>query len=225
MMHCCRKVGSNNLWIRTSQNVYPDENEKGKWFVKSTNNTYGPFDYVINALWEGRISIDQKAGMKISGTWTNRYRQSIFLRTTKPFDLQTVCINTGPFGNIMNYNDRDFYLSWYPAGLMFESSAIEPPSIPKQDETGKQKIMETMICELGKLFPNLQSIEGCIEQADLHGGWVFAQGQGGLSDPKSGLHRRSEFGITRKGNYISVDTGKYSTAPWLARKIADMVLE
>ena len=55
----------------------------------------------------------------------------------------------------------------------------------------------------------------------LEGGWVFAAGQGRLSDPQATLHRRSDFGITRLGSYISVDTGKYSTAPWLARRLAD----
>ena len=58
----------------------------------------------------------------------------------------------------------------------------------------------------------------------LEGGWVYAAGQGALSDPASSLHRRNEFGIVRLGSYISVDTGKYSTAPWMARKIADSVM-
>jgi hypothetical protein len=55
----------------------------------------------------------------------------------------------------------------------------------------------------------------------VEGGWVFAAGGGNLSDPDSALHRRADFGITRRGGYVSLDTGKYSTAPWLARHIAD----
>jgi hypothetical protein len=31
--------------------------------------------------------------------------------------------------------------------------------------------------------------------------------------------------MKRAGTYISVDTGKYSTAPWLARKIAAGLVE
>jgi hypothetical protein len=30
-------------------------------------------------------------------------------------------------------------------------------------------------------------------------------------------------GIARRGAYVSVDTGKYSVAPWLALQIADMI--
>ena len=52
---------------------------------------------------------------------------------------------------------------------------------------------------------------------------MFAAGQGSLADPRSSLHRRSDFRIARKGSYFSVDTGKYSTAPWLAKQLADQI--
>jgi hypothetical protein len=58
---------------------------------------------------------------------------------------------------------------------------------------------------------------------ELQGGWVFAAGQGLLSDPRASLHRRSDFGVARLGSYISVDTGKYASAPWLARRIAAQI--
>lgn len=35
-----------------------------------------------------------------------------------PIDTPSVIIATGPFGDIKNYNKRDFYLSWYPTGLL-----------------------------------------------------------------------------------------------------------
>jgi hypothetical protein len=54
----------------------------------------------------------------------------------------------------------------------------------------------------------------------VRGGWVVAHGGGLLSDPMSRLHRRDEFGILLDDNYYSVDTGKYSVAPWLASQIA-----
>jgi hypothetical protein len=52
---------------------------------------------------------------------------------------------------------------------------------------------------------------------------VFAVGSGPLSDAKSTLHRRDQFGVLRRGTYFSVDTGKYSAAPWLAARIADEI--
>jgi hypothetical protein len=37
------------------------------------------------------------------------------------------------------------------------------------------------------------------------------------------LHKRHRIGIHRRGAYVSVDTGKYSIAPWLARQLADEI--
>jgi hypothetical protein len=47
----------------------------------------------------------------------------------------------------------------------------------------------------------------------VEGGWVVAPGTGALSDPASRLHQRDRFGVRRYGWFITVDTGKYSTAP------------
>jgi hypothetical protein len=46
-----------------------------------------------------------------------------------------------------------------------------------------------------------------------------------LDDPTASLHRRDRFGVRRLGSSISVDTGKYSTAPWLARRLAKEIAE
>lgn len=56
------------------------------------------------------------------------------------------------------------------------------------------------------------------------GGWVFAAGRGLLSDPGASLHRRADFGIFRRGSYVSVDTGKYAWAPWLAKTLANTLV-
>jgi hypothetical protein len=68
--------------------------------------------------------------------------------------------------------------------------------------------------------PWTEQILDAAEEIRVEGGFVFAQGQGLLSDPNSTLHRRDRFGVRRKGRYFSVDTGKYSTAPALAADLA-----
>ncbi|MBP1633370.1 MAG: hypothetical protein H6Q11_1658, partial [Acidobacteria bacterium] len=62
------------------------------------------------------------------------------------------------------------------------------------------------------------------EQVRVNGGWVFALGRGPLDDRRSTVHRRDRFGIRRRGGYFSVDTGKYSTGPWLALRVANAIL-
>ena len=80
-----------------------------------------------------------------------------------------------------------------------------------------------MLLGLAPYFPRLR---GVLDDAQIvvGGGWVVAPGRGTLGDATSDLHRRDRFGVRRSGSYISVDTGKYSTAPWLAQRIAEEVM-
>lgn len=191
-----------------------------RWRLDADVPIDGTFDAVVNALWAGRLAIDCGVGLQPQPGWSHRYRLSLFVRTHRPVAAHSMVVATGPFGDIKNYNDRDFYLSWYPAGLMIEGQAVSPPELPLLTEAARQHITDAIRAGLGALIPSTHAI---LEQADtvqLQGGWVFAQGRGSLSDPASSLHRRDRFGVVERGTYLSVDTGKYSTAPWLARQVA-----
>ena len=48
--------------------------------------------------------------------------------------------------------------------------------------------------------------------------------RGSRADPASTPYRRDRVGITRAGAYFSVDTGKYSIAPWLASEVANLLV-
>ncbi len=192
-----------------------------RWHVESSLGRDGPYDYIVNALWNGRMAVDASAGLPPAGKWSNRYRLSLFARTTTAVDAPSTIITTGPFGDIKNYNGRDFYLSWYPSGLMMDSALVSPPEPPDLDEAAVQEMTDSIFARLGEFLPQAGAIRRHLERIALRGGWVFAAGQGQLSDPRSTLHRRSDYGITVKGNYISVDTGKYAHAPLLAHRLAE----
>lgn len=191
------------------------------WQIETSAGTFGPYDYVINSLWQGRLAIDRTAGLEPTGIWSNRYRQSLFLRTAIEVHTPCAIIATGPFGDIKNYNGRDFYLSWYPDGLRIDNSDISPPHPAHQNE---EVLANSILNHLQSLLPWVQEIREHAERFTIEGGWVFAAGQGLLSDRKSTLHRRCSYGATRFGNYISIDTGKYSTAPAMARALVEDIL-
>lgn len=194
-------------------------NGRGPLHVQTTTGDDGPYDAVVNALWEGRIAVDASLGVAAPRTWSHRYRVSLFARTSRPLDVPSAVICTGPFGDVKNYNGRDFYLSWYPIGLLVDSSSLEPGAPPALDTAARERLASLVIAQLASRLPRVHEIGEHLESCRVEGGWVYAAGAGSLADPASTLHRRDRIGVMRDGHYLSVDTGKYSTAPWLANQI------
>jgi hypothetical protein len=147
---------------------------------------------------------------------------SLFIRTSRPVESPTVVFMTGPFGDAKRFSDRDFYLSWYPAGLVADDRSLEP-STPPLDDAIREQIKRSTVTKLGAIFPRAHAIYEQRESLRVDGGWVFAMGAGSLANPASTLHRRDRLGILRHGTYISVDTGKYSMAPFLAAEVANLI--
>lgn len=203
--------------------VHPRTNIDGPFDIETAHGGEGPFDLVINALWHGRLAIDRGLGLPMPPEISHRYRVSLFVRTSGVVALPSAVIAAGPFGDVKNYNGRDFYLSWYAAGLRAEGNAPEPPAAPMLSQSDRASICDATFTSLKSYIPAVANIEANIEDVRVEGGWVYAAGKGALADPRSTLHRRDRIGVARAGSYFSVDTGKYSIAPWLARTIADMV--
>jgi hypothetical protein len=101
-----------------------------------------------------------------------------------------------------------------------EGSDIAPPKVPVFDEGDRTRMVDGILDGVGAVVRSVSALRALTEAVHLRGGWVYAAGRGSLADPASTLHRRDRVGIHRTGSYISVDTGKYSIAPWLAREVA-----
>jgi glycine/D-amino acid oxidase-like deaminating enzyme len=194
----------------------------GPWRVECQPPVEGQFDIVINALWDGRIAMDVSSGFQTEGERSHRYRLALFVHTTRPVNVPSVVVATGPFGDIKNYDGRHFYLSWYPAGLVASGDGFEPPAVPSYSSADVQA---STVRGLAHLLPAVSEIVEAAMRIDVAGGWVFAAASGSLGDAHATLHRRDKFGSQRRGTYYSVDTGKYSTAPWLAKRIADEIFD
>ena len=200
--------------------IRPAARDPAKWMVESDGSSSGPFDVVVNALWHGRLAIDRAAGLEPEPGWSHRYRLSLFIQTASAMAAPSAVLATGPFGDIKNYTGREFYLSWYEAGLLARGESILPPAVPTLDQSTEQQIAGATIEQLSRYIPVARGIAHAATSIKVRGGWVFAAGRGSLADPCATVHRRDLFGIRQLGSYISVDTGKYSSAPLLAREIA-----
>jgi hypothetical protein len=204
----------------TVSRAAPVNSADGPWQVAGTPDVADVYDVVVNALWHGRLAIDLSAGLDAGTSWSHRYRLALFVRTGVDLDLPSAMVGIGPFGDVKSYGRRRFYLSWYPAGLRAESHEVVPPVPEPVSAEGRARIVADMRDGLAGLVPWTEQILDAAEEIRVEGGFVFAQGQGLLSDPNSTQHRRDRFGVRRKGRYFSIDTGKYSTAPALAADLA-----
>jgi hypothetical protein len=188
--------------------------------ITTSRGAEGPFDAVVNALWEGRVPLDTAIGLAPPAEWTYRYRVAVFLETTAPVTTPNAVVVTGPFGDVKNYDGRTLYASWYDAGLLTQGAGPAPPPVPRLDDAARAALAREVFTRLGMLLPAVADLPARIASQHVAGGWVVAAGQGAIGDPASTLHRRDRIGITRHGRYVSVDTGKYSVAPWLAHAVA-----
>lgn len=198
----------------------PVDSIDGLWNVQIADGTVEPFDVVVNALWHGRMAVDATAGLPPEREWSNRYRVSLFARTHGSFDVPSATIVVGPFGDMKNYDGENFYLSWYPAGLLLNSAAVAPRRPDPLDASARKFLLAAVESHLGALVPRARDVLRNAAQIEIEGGFVYAAGRGSLADPKASLHRRDRFGVRRRGRYFSIDTGKYSTAPLLAQELS-----
>ncbi len=210
-----------NTRVTSVRPVFSDGHES--WKFSSPTGEHGNFDFMVNALWEGKLAIDQNAGVKLPVEWSHRYRRALFINTSKLLDIPSAIITTGAFGDLKNYDGREFYLSWYPAGLGAYGIGVNPPSVPELDREESNRLVCEIFDSMADYLPEVRNIQDAVESCRLDGGWVFAAGKGELSSPGSTLHRRDEFGISQLGHYFSIDTGKYGSAPWLAKQLADQI--
>ncbi|MBN9362655.1 MULTISPECIES: FAD-dependent oxidoreductase [unclassified Devosia] len=198
----------------------PAADPYGRWHVVAGDGTCEPFDVVVNALWEGRLAVDLTAGITPAPGWSHRFRYCLFMRTTRPVALRSALITVGGFGDVKNYNGRDFYMSWYPVGMVRQGGGITLERPEPLDAAATAQFVGAVRAQLGSLLPGIDAVFEAAEDIKVRGGFVFAQAKGSVDDPAASIHRRDRFGVQREGNYYSVDTGKYSTAPWMAEQLA-----
>jgi glycine/D-amino acid oxidase-like deaminating enzyme len=202
----------------------PEAGVDAPMHVDTSDGLDGPYDWVVNALWDGRLVVDAARGLPPPTAWSHRFRRSLFVRTSRPVALPSAVIGVGPFGDVKNYNGRDLYLSWYPAGLAVEGTAAAPPPVPPLDDAARGELVEAVLTQLGAMLPSVAALRPLLQTVHVEGGWVYAAGRGALDDRHSTLHRRDRAGVVRDGRYLSIDTGKYSMAPWIADRLAGEIL-
>lgn len=182
------------------------------------------FDFAVNATWFDRLRLDAEVGHPPRRQAIHRY-MVVLHGGPLPAEVPSVTYVLGEFGDLVSFPDRSFF-SWYPVGLLATCHDLAPGAVPILTEAQEEGIRSGSLRALARLMPEMgAAIEAAGAQAQVAGGWISAWGRTGIADRRSELHRRFEIGPTRYGRYVSVDTGKYTTAPLFAHQAAKLVLD
>ena len=193
----------------------------GSWF-KSYNQ-------VVNALWNSRLLIDASAGLPLPASWNFRLKLRVLCEPSDEAAFQSsYTMMHGPYGDLVRCADDRLYLSWYPSCMRGWSSELKPPD--SWSKYYRQRMprgeMKTIAGEILKQagrdwMPALANLK----PIDVLGGIICGSGTLDIDHHQSGLHQRDEAGVYSQGGFHSVNTGKYTLAPYLASEAAHRVAE
>jgi glycine/D-amino acid oxidase-like deaminating enzyme len=185
------------------------------------------FDHVINALWDGRLAIDETLGLRPGRPWLHRLKYGVsFYLPNHAERPPSATFISGPLGEVVSYQDGLIYLTWYPACLLGISSDIAPPKWPTYpDEPLHSRIARGTLDAMAKFVISLRRLvfEDLVD-VTVKGGVIVAWGETDIYDPRSELHRRYEIGVTSNRQFHSVDPGKLTMAPYFAQVCADRIV-
>jgi hypothetical protein len=185
------------------------------------------FDHVVNALWDGRLAVDETLGLRPSRPWLHRLKYGVSFYLPKNIKSpRSATFVSGPFGEIVNYNDGLIYLTWYPVCLLSLCGDIAPPNWPTYpDEPLRSELLKGTLDAMAEFVLSLrQLVPEELVNVTVKGGAIVAWGKTDIYDPKSELHNRYEIGVTSNRKFHSIDPGKLTMAPYFAQVCVDRIV-
>jgi hypothetical protein len=209
-------------------------NDKGrKKFTVVTNSGKHYVDFVVNALWEGRYSIDKSLGWS---WWNGNNLRLKFGINSQPIsqlkDLPSLSIVNGPFGDFAHYDKEGrMYFCWYPEARfgMRHDQDLEPPEEWQSIVNGtiSKEVYEQQISTQEQNFNSmfLPGVDFQFSNPSLTGNYIVGNGRHDVDDSESGLHKRVGHPIKYEDGYWSLSTQKFTTAPWNTRLLEETYLK
>jgi hypothetical protein len=204
---------------------------------------------VANCLWDDRLRVDSTAGIDDSGPWMLRYKATVTVQApgVRTEQIPSATGILGLYGDVVNHCDNSYYISWYPDSMIDSTREIYgrklhdmvhkcPISKCVRKMAGMlpgiagvikpivhRRFVKKNIREMSAYVPSMGALLHSLKTTEVGGGVIMARGETDINDPSSVLHQRSAIGPRAYGSYITIDTGKYCMAPFLALETADMI--
>jgi hypothetical protein len=215
--------------IRCNRTIVGAENQRNGLIVITDGQdglSRDSFEHVVNALWDGRLVLNEILGLKTNRPWLHRLKYGVSFRlppNVKPPPSATFVL--GPFGEVVTYGDGIIYLTWYPQCVLAITTAVKPPEWDTSPpEPLRSRIITGTFRALSEIVVSLRDLDGeGLPEATVKGGAIVAWGETDIYDPASELHRRFEIGVTSEGRFHSVDPGKLTMAPYFAEICAERI--
>ncbi len=181
---------------------------------------------VVNCLWDHRIGLDAQLGIQPSHGWVYRLKYRVIGESPVALaDAPSVTMVLGPYGDMVVHPRRPTYLSWYPACLAGWDTSVSPPPewgpacAGHDSRPQAQEIARATVAGVAEILPALADFR--VHTVDA--GVIVARGATDIDDPGSELHARADIGVHDHDGWFSIDTGKFTTAPRFADRLAAMV--
>ena len=221
--------GVERRWCRRVDEV---ERTAGGYRLRGRTCAGGPWSMraavVVNCLWEDRMRLDAQLGFRPRRAWVHRLKYRLLGRLPAALrELPSFTLVLGPFGDIVTWPSGRAYLSWYPACLRGWSSEVTTPEAWQTACRGEvaprvaRDVAVSALQELDRVVPGL----GATAVDTVDAGIITAWGATDIKDPGSGLHERHEVGPWAVEGWVSVDTGKLTTAPLFGERAAALAVE
>jgi glycine/D-amino acid oxidase-like deaminating enzyme len=186
------------------------------------------FAQVVNALWGGRIAVDETLGLRPGRPWLHRLKYGVSVRWPRSLPAPpSATVISGPFGEVVSYPDQTTYLTWYPSCLLGYSSEVSPPATwqSRPADPLRSEVVRGTVDGLARLVPGLAALgRDDLADAVVKGGVIVAWGDTDIDDPTSELHNRFAIGVSSDNGYHTVDPGKLTMAPLFAQRCAERVV-
>ena len=183
-------------------------------------------EQVVNCSWENRLLLDAQMDLAAPSGWVHRLKYRLIAQLPAAMlAAPSATIVLGPYGDVVVRDDGRAYLSWYPTGCKGWSHELAPPESwndpcrgdPDQDVAST--ITHQAMKNLAEWYPAIMDATPLYVDA----GAIVAYGKTDVDDPDSKLHDRTRIGVFGDDDYLSVDPGKLTTAPYYAVLAADKI--
>jgi hypothetical protein len=223
-------TGNPRIDLRLRETVLAVEQDSGRLRVigqNGTGKTNSRYDHVVNALWDGRLAVNETLGHRPGRPWLHRLKYGVSFKQRTAKAPRSATIVLGPFGEVVSYADGLTYLTWYPHCLRGMSREVAPPEWGTYpDEPLRSQVLEGTLAALSDIVLPLRDLSlNDLQEPCVKGGVIVAWGETDIDDPASELHRRFEIGVTSVGRFHSVDPGKLTMAPYFADLCARRIAE